>query len=388
MGKSSKKEAKTEKDAAQEFGAGKEYVCVARLHAAPNGGLAAISRALITLTGALFQRPPLISAVKRQLRIRTVYENRLLEYDEERQLVVFWTSCEAGTYIRTLCVHLGLLLGCGAHMQELRRVRSGIMGEAEHMVTMHDVLDAQWTYDNTNDEKYLRRIILPLEAVLTTLKRLVIKDSAIEAICYGAKVMMPGLLRFENGIEVDEEVVVMTTKGEAVCLALAQMTTATMASCDHGCVARIKRVIMDRGTYPKRWGLGPMALKKKQLIADGKLDKHGRPNDQTPVEYLRSLPATANGSAATTAAIAAPDAAAAPAAEPAAAEATEPVVKVTAGDDAAAGDTVEVKEKKKKKKRKSEAAAADGAASPAAVDGTAEATPKKKKKKHKESEAA
>lgn len=71
----------------------------------------------LQIQGALFQRPPLISAVKRQLRIRTVYENRLLEYDEERQLVVFWCSCEAGTYIRTLCVHLGLLLGCGAHMQ-------------------------------------------------------------------------------------------------------------------------------------------------------------------------------------------------------------------------------------------------------------------------------
>ena len=85
---------------------------------------------------------------------------------------------------------------------------------------------------------------------------------------------------------------VMTTKGEAVCLGVAQMNTATMASCDHGCVARIKRVIMDRGTYPRRWGLGPMAQKKKQLIAEGKLDKHGRPNDQTPVEYLRSLPAT------------------------------------------------------------------------------------------------
>lgn len=38
-------------------------------------------------------------------------------------------SCEAGTYIRTLCVHLGLLLGVGGQMQELRRVRSGIMGE-------------------------------------------------------------------------------------------------------------------------------------------------------------------------------------------------------------------------------------------------------------------
>ena len=42
---------------------------------------------------------------------------------------VFWVSCEAGTYIRTLCVHLGLLLGVGGHMAELRRVRSGIQSE-------------------------------------------------------------------------------------------------------------------------------------------------------------------------------------------------------------------------------------------------------------------
>ena len=53
---------------------------------------------------------------------------------------------------RTFCVHLGLLLGTGGHMQELRRVRSGIMGEADNMVTMHDLLDAQWLYDNFKDE--------------------------------------------------------------------------------------------------------------------------------------------------------------------------------------------------------------------------------------------
>ena len=52
----------------------------------------------------------------------------------------------------------------------------------------------------------IRRVILPLEAVLTTYKRLVVKDSAINAICYGAKLMLPGLLRYENGIEVDDEV--------------------------------------------------------------------------------------------------------------------------------------------------------------------------------------
>lgn len=213
-------------------GAGKEYVCVARLHSAVES-VAKVAQAIETLTGALFQRPPLISAVKRQLRIRTIYESKLLEYDAERHLVVFWVSCEAGTYIRTLCVHLGLLLGVGGHMQELRRVRSGILGEKDNLVTMHDVLDAQWVYDNHKDESYLRRVIMPLEVLLTSYKRCVVKDSAVNAICYGAKLMIPGLLRYEQGIEVGEEVVLMTTKGEAIALGIAQMTTAVMATCDH-----------------------------------------------------------------------------------------------------------------------------------------------------------
>ncbi|GMP49402.1 hypothetical protein CsSME_00016394 [Camellia sinensis var. sinensis] len=269
-------------------GAGKEYVCIARLHSGVPD-VAKVGRALETLTGAVFQRPPLISAVKRQLRIRTIYECKLLEYDPDRHLVVFWISCEAGTYVRTMCVHLGLILGVGAHMQELRRVRSGIMGENDNMVTMHDVMDAQWIYDNYRDESYLRRVIMPLEVLLTSYKRLVVKDSAVNAICYGAKFMIPGLLRFENDIEVGEEVVLMTTKGEAIALGIAEMTTAVMATCDHGVVAKIKRVVMDRDMYPRKWGLGPRASMKKKLITEGKLDKRGKPNENTPSEWMRNV---------------------------------------------------------------------------------------------------
>lgn len=157
------------------------------------------------------------------------------------------------------------------------------------MVTMHDVLDAQWMHDNFKDESYLRRVVMPLEVLLTSYKRLVVKDSAVNAICYGAKLMIPGLLRFENDIEVGEEVVLMTTKGEAIALGIAEMTTAVMATCDHGSVARIKRVVMDRDTYPRKWGLGPRALAKKKMIAGGLLDKHGKPNEKTPAEWLRNL---------------------------------------------------------------------------------------------------
>ncbi|RMZ90764.1 hypothetical protein DV736_g2018, partial [Chaetothyriales sp. CBS 134916] len=266
-------------------GAGKEYVAVVRFHDKLPGGEAQFARALETLTGALFQRPPLISAVKRQLRIRTIHESRLIEFDNDRHLGVFWVSCEAGTYIRTLCVHLGLLLGVGAHMQELRRVRSGAMDENDGMVTLHDVLDAQWIMDNNRDESYLRRVISPLETLLTTYKRIVVKDSAVNAVCYGAKLMIPGLLRFEAGIDVHEEVVLITTKGEAIALGIAQMSTVELSTCDHGVVAKVKRCIMERDLYPRRWGMGPVALEKKKMKSSGKLDKYGRPNDQTPATW-------------------------------------------------------------------------------------------------------
>merc|ERR1712037_618140 len=90
------------------------------------------------------------------------------------------------------------------------------------------------------------------------------------------------------GIEMGQEIVVCTTKGEAICLAIAQMTTATMASCDHGIVAKIKRVIMERDTYPRKWGLGPKAAFKKDMIKKGKLDKYGKPNENTPADWRNS----------------------------------------------------------------------------------------------------
>lgn len=267
-------------------GAGKEYVCIVRLHDALKDEKD-LGRSLENLTGALFQRPPLISAVKRQLRVRTIYESNLIEFDNKRNLGVFWASCEAGTYMRTLCVHLGMLLGVGGHMQELRRVRSGALSENDNMVTLHDVMDAQWVYDNTRDESYLRSIIQPLETLLVGYKRIVVKDSAVNAVCYGAKLMIPGLLRYEEGIELYDEIVLITTKGEAIAVAIAQMSTVDLASCDHGVVASVKRCIMERDLYPRRWGLGPVAQKKKQMKADGKLDKYGRVNENTPEQWKK-----------------------------------------------------------------------------------------------------
>jgi H/ACA ribonucleoprotein complex subunit 4 len=107
----------------------------------------------------------------------------------------------------------------------------------------------------------------------------------VNAICYGAKILLPGVLRYEDGIELNQEIVIMTTKGEAICLGIALMTTSTMSSCDHGVCAKPKRVIMERDTYGRKWGLGPVAIKKKALVKQGLLDKYGRANEKTPADW-------------------------------------------------------------------------------------------------------
>lgn len=119
-------------------------------------------------------------------------------------------------------------------------------------------------------------------------------------------------------------------------MGIAQMNTAVMATVDHGVVAKIKRVIMERDTYPRRWGLGPVAQRKKALVKEGKLDKYGRKNDKTPSDYLALTGAM---SAAPVAAIVGKE---------------EAESGVAVEDKVEGEEGVEVGEKKKKKKAKKE----------------------------------
>ncbi|KAI5190473.1 H/ACA ribonucleoprotein complex subunit 4 [Nematocida sp. AWRm77] len=241
--------AKTQQDA------GKEYVGVVEFSGHVTE--AQFKQALHEFTGPLLQRPPEQCAVKRVLRIRTVVRNEFLDFDEKKRLGMFRTSCEAGTYIRTLCVHMGLFLGVQAEMVDLRRVRSGAVKE-DSLVTMHDVLDSMYLFDKEGKEKYLRSVVLPLETLLVNYPRIVIKDSAINAICFGGQLTAKGILRYDN-FNHQDAVVIVSPKGEAVAMGVALTTASQLHLMEHGVVARTKRVIMEKNTYPKQWMLGPGA---------------------------------------------------------------------------------------------------------------------------------
>lgn len=78
---------------------GKEYVCVMKLHGeAPEERIRGV---LKEFEDVIYQRPPVRSAVKRQLRTRRIYYVDFLEMDGRN--VLFKVGCEGGTYIRKLC---------------------------------------------------------------------------------------------------------------------------------------------------------------------------------------------------------------------------------------------------------------------------------------------
>lgn len=172
----------------------------------------------------------------------------LLEFTDNYAL--FRVGCQAGTYIRKLCHDFGEILFCGANMVELRRTRSGLFQEDETLVTLQNIHDAVHFYKEEGEEKYLRKFILPMEKAVEHMDKIIIRDTAVDAICHGADLGINGVLSFHGGIEKSDKVAIMTQKGELVAFSLALQSARKMISLRSGLVAKTKQVFMTRKLYP------------------------------------------------------------------------------------------------------------------------------------------
>jgi len=231
------------------LGAPKEYVCLMRLHEKISE--ARIRDILQEFTGKIFQTPPIKSAVKRELRVRTIYSVDILEIDG--QDVLFRINCEGGTYIRKYCHDIGEALGIGAHMAELRRTKSGPFTEDETLKTLQDLTDAYYYLTHEDDEKPIRECILPMEAAVKHLKKVVVRDSAVDSICHGADLASNGILELSPDIKLGETVRVLTLKGELVGAGETVENSDGILKSNKGIMVNIKKVFMLPETYPKMW---------------------------------------------------------------------------------------------------------------------------------------
>ncbi len=227
----------------------KEYHAIGRLHSLPSPEK--LKKVLEEFTGEIYQKPPQRSAVLRQTRTRTIYELELLEQKE--RLMVLRVLCEAGTYIRKLIYDIGEILGPGATMIELRRTRVHQFNENSKLVTLHQLANAYSLWTEKKDDSKLKELIIPIEHAFSEIKSIVIRDSAVDALCHGAQLAIPGILEVSPDLKIEDLVAIYTQKGEIVALAKTLLSLEDIKEKTKGYAFETKRIIMSPNTYPKKW---------------------------------------------------------------------------------------------------------------------------------------
>jgi len=224
----------------------KEYVGVMYLHNDVTED--ALRKTIVDkFIGKIKQTPPVKSAVARKERVREIFFFDIIEIKERN--VLFRVGCEAGTYIRKLCHDIGEELGVGAHMTGLRRTKAGEFTEEQSRSLIH-IKDAYEMWKESGDDAALRKLLIPTEHTILHVKRVFIKDNAVDAVCNGAPLYAAGITRIQPDIMPGETIAVYTLKGELVAIGIAKMYSEDMLKAKKGSAVRTDRVFMQRGIYP------------------------------------------------------------------------------------------------------------------------------------------
>ena len=228
----------------------KEYLCLMNYKRDP--GVKKISSMFEKFTGPIYQIPPFQAAVKRELRIRRIYEIELLEHNSQNTL--FRVLCEGGTYIRNLCEDIGSALGINCWMEQLIRTKSGPF-RIEDSVTLVEAHDMYVSWKESGDASKLSKILRPLEEMLVDIPSIEAKDSAVDAICHGADLGIPGVVSVSKKMKRGQLISINSSRGETIALARATVNSEEIVerAKSKGKVAKLERVIMKRGTYPREW---------------------------------------------------------------------------------------------------------------------------------------
>ena len=228
----------------------KEYICNLRL--SKNPGRKELDKVFAKFIGPIYQIPPFQAAVKRELRIRRIYDLEILEHSSKS--VLFRVECEGGTYIRNLCDDIGSILGMKGEMEQLIRTKSGPF-DLEDSFSLIEAHDAYQQWKSSSNDEIMKKLLRPLEDMLVDLPKIEVKDSAVDAICHGADLAIPGISAVSNKLKRGQLVSLVSGQGECIALGRATIDASEIINKknEKGKAVKLERVIMERGTYPREW---------------------------------------------------------------------------------------------------------------------------------------
>ncbi len=224
----------------------KEYVAAFHLHGKVRHDK--LKDTIDEFEGDIYQTPPLRSGVKRERRVRKIFDLDLLEHHGRDNLI--FIRCESGTYIRTLCKDIGKAVGTNAHMVDLRRISSGgFLEEDSHI--LQDVKDALISCKKGDDIE-IKKMLLPYERALEVYPKLMVKDTAAGSLLNGADLAVPGIMKMEDFCEGDI-VSMISPKEEGIAIGRAVRSAEKIMDMEKGLVVKTTRVFHPVGEYPQRW---------------------------------------------------------------------------------------------------------------------------------------
>ena len=228
----------------------KEYICNLRL--GKNPGRKELDKVFAKFIGPIYQIPPFQAAVKRELRIRRIYDLEILEHSSKS--VLFRVECEGGTYIRNLCDDIGSILGMKGEMEQLIRTKSGPF-DLEDSFSLIEAHDAYQQWKSSSNDKIMKTLLRPLEDMLVDLPKIEVKDSAVDAVCHGADLAIPGISAVSKELKRGQLVSLLSGQGECIALGRATIDASEIINKknEKGKAVKLERVIMERGTYPREW---------------------------------------------------------------------------------------------------------------------------------------
>lgn len=218
----------------------KEYVGTMHLHKPIEEKT--LRKTIKKFIGEITQLPPVRSAVKREKRVRKIYDFEILEIED--QDILFRVKCQAGTYIRKLAHDLGQELKVGAHLTELRRTQAGPFTEKDNLVTLTDLQDAYHFYKKENNSKFLRYCLQPIENAVKHLPKIWVLDTTIQSLTHGRELAIPGISALEL-FDKDETIAILTLKGELIAVGTSLLSTEEIKKKKKGLAVKINKVFME-----------------------------------------------------------------------------------------------------------------------------------------------
>jgi H/ACA ribonucleoprotein complex subunit 4 len=134
-------------------------------------------------------------------------------------------------------------------MAQLRRTKSGPFNE-DNIWTLQDLTDA-YQYHLQGNDKFLRKMMLPINFAVDHLAKVWVLDTSVDTICHGASLGVPGVSKLHTEIQAEDYIAIMSLKDELVGYGKAMMSSKEMLNNKKGIAVRLDKVFMEPGTYPR-----------------------------------------------------------------------------------------------------------------------------------------